>query len=348
MKKIQKSFQLLTALLCLSAIPLRGNNAKGDIETIGNRRVARRSIISQGMEARMGKAAAARLEHSVKLVQDEALNEYVNRVGKKVAANSDLKMPVRVRIIDSPTFDASSLPGGFLYVTSGFLMSLDSEAQLAAALAHEIAHLAARHGTSQATRRILMDGVGFLPFGTAYVISTDIAQPSIPLALAKFSRRQELEADFLGVQYLYKSGYDPNAFVTLLEKSSNIEASASAGSRKHRFHASHPQIEERIRRARKEIWNILPEREYAAGSNAEFASVKNRLLAGRDNLETVAGSIAARETRNSEGESSVRGTEPSAGLNSEPVSETEADRKPIDFTPPVLEHNGQPGPRPAR
>src|SRR5438552_4052480 len=86
MKKIQKSFQLLTALLCLSAIPLRGNNAKGDIETIGNRRVARRSIISQGMEARMGKAAAARLEHSVKLVQDEALNEYVNRVGKKVAA----------------------------------------------------------------------------------------------------------------------------------------------------------------------------------------------------------------------------------------------------------------------
>src|SRR5438128_1997524 len=135
MKKIQKSFQLLTALLCLSAIPLRGNNAKGDIETIGNRRVARRSIISQGMEARMG---------------------------------------------------------------------------------------------------------------TAYVISTDIAQPSIPLALAKFSRRQELEADFLGVQYLYKSGYDPNAFVTLLEKSSNIEASASAGSRKHRFHASHPQIEERI------------------------------------------------------------------------------------------------------
>ena len=130
-----------------------------------------------------------------------------------------------------------------------------------------------------------MDGIGFLPFGTAYAIATDISQPSVPLALAKFSRGQELEADFLGVQYLYKSGYDPNALVALLEKTRSIEASASgATSRRHKAYASHPQTQARISKAQNEIRTLLPEREYSVGANLEFDSLKNRLLAGTNSL----------------------------------------------------------------
>ncbi len=349
MKEAPKSFQVLIALLWISAVPLYANNAKSDIEKIGNRRLARRGIISQGIERRLGKAAAARLERSVRLVQDPELNEYVNRVGKKVAVNSDLKAPVTVKIIESPTFNASSLPGGFLYVTTGLLKNLDSEAQLAAALAHEIGHLAARHAASQATRRILMDGIGFLPFGTAYAIATDISQPSVPLALAKFSRGQELEADFLGVQYLYKSGYDPNALVALLEKTRSIEARTSgATSRRHKAYASHPQTQARISKAQNEIRTILPEREYSVGANLEFDSLKNRLLAGTNSLQTLPGQMAA-DAPNSEGGMAGRAT--TVSFESDAASENEIEleeRKPIDFAPPVLQHNDLHGAGPGR
>jgi len=130
MKKARRSLPILVALVFLSSLPLQGGNAKDDIDKIGNRHVARRSVVPQALETRMGKLAAARLERSSRVVQDQDLNEYVNRIANRIAGNSDLDMPVTAKIVDSPQFDAFSVPGGFLYVTTGLLGDLDNEGEL--------------------------------------------------------------------------------------------------------------------------------------------------------------------------------------------------------------------------
>ncbi len=130
MKKARRSLPILVALVFLSSLPLQGGNAKDDIDKIGSRHVARRSVVPQALETRMGKLAAARLERSSRVVQDQDLNKYVNRIANRIAGNSDLDMPVTAKIVDSPQFDAFSVPGGFLYVTTGLLGDLDNEGEL--------------------------------------------------------------------------------------------------------------------------------------------------------------------------------------------------------------------------
>jgi beta-barrel assembly-enhancing protease len=330
MKKAEKICMLIS--MCFCAIVVRADTAKNDFEQIGHLRVARRSILTEGMEMRMGKLAAGRLERSVKLVQDQQLNNYVNSVANRIAANSDLKIHVRLRIIDARTFNASSLPGGFLYVTTGLLENLDHEGELAAALSHEIGHLAARHGASQATRRILLDGAALLPFGAVCVVAAGVTQP---LALAKFSRGQELEADFLALQYLHKSGYDPNALVTLLEKAKEFEPKKqSRSSRAGRAYANHPELQERITKAQKEIQDAIPARQYMLASNSEFESLRNRLL-NRIAAPPLEAQAAATETASADGE---RVSETQAfDLSVKPDLDVEAGNA-IEFTPPVLEH----------
>jgi beta-barrel assembly-enhancing protease len=324
----------IALLLCLCTITLHGDTAKNDLERIGNRRVARRSIMTEGMETRLGKLAAGRLERSVKFVQDPQLNAYVNSVGNKIAANSDLKIPVKVSIIDARTFNASSLPGGYLYVTTGLLENLDHEGELAAALSHEIGHLAARHGASQTSKRILMDGAGLLPFGSVYMVAAAVSQP---LTLAKFSRGQELEADFLALQYLYKSGYDPNALVTLLQKAEDFEPKQQRHpSRRQKAYANHPQIEERIARARKEIHEVIPARKYMLASNTAFEDLRNRLLNRMIVAQPLGAQPATPETASPHSADAASNTEP-FDLNGKPELEIESDRA-IEFTPPVLEH----------
>jgi predicted Zn-dependent protease len=273
---------LLVAVLLSSAVPLVGadKDKKKDVDAIGERRVARRSIISQEKEISIGKQYANEIDHSVKMVTDPVVVEFVNRLAQNVARNSDLTIPLTVKVIDSPELNAFALPGGFLYVNSGLILAADEEAQVAGVVAHEIAHVAARHWASQMTKAT------FLQYALIPLIFTPMSYPvymgvstalnlGIPTAFLKFSRNDEAEADMLGLQYMYKAGYDPSAYVSFFSKI--IEEDRRSPGSVPTIFASHPPTPERILKSEEEIKAILPKRDQYLVSTSEFDDVKTRL-----------------------------------------------------------------------
>lgn len=269
-----------TSLLLLGGTARAGDNKKDDVNQIGNRRVAKRSIISQEKEIAIGKQYATEIERSAKLLTDPVVNEYVNRVAQNIARNSDLQVPLTVKVIDSPEVNAFALPGGFLYVHSGLLRAADEESQLAGVIAHEVAHVAARHWASQMTKATLAQWASlaliFVPM--SYPVYMGVAQAylnGVPLAFLKFSRSAEAEADYLGIQYMYKAGYDPDSYVTFFGKLIDLER-RSPGSVPKIF-ADHPPTPERILKSEEAIKEILPKRDQYLVSTSEFEDIKSRL-----------------------------------------------------------------------
>src|SRR6202795_2804534 len=203
---------------------VKHNGTKSDVDAIGNRKVGGRGMgnwYSLETEIRMGKQYAMQVEQGVKLVQDPVVNEYVNRIGQNLVRNSDAQVPFTIKVIDSDEVNAFALPGGFFYVNSGLILAADEEAELAGVMAHEIAHVAARHGTRQMTRAQWAN-IGTIPLifiggGIGYGIY-EAAGLGLPLTFMKFQRNFEAEADYLGLQYMYKTGYDPQAFISFFEK----------------------------------------------------------------------------------------------------------------------------------
>jgi predicted Zn-dependent protease len=271
---------LLIATLCWSTLPLRGADKKSDVGEIGNRKVAHRSIISQEKEIAIGKQYSTEIERSAKLLSDPVVNEYVNRVAQNIARNSDLMIPLTVKVIDSPEINAFALPGGFLYVNSGLVMAADEEDQIAGVMAHEIAHVACRHWASQMTKATIaqyaMLPLIFIPmsYGVYYGVM-EAYMNGVPLAFLKFSRGSESEADYLGIQYMYKAGYDPNSYVAFFGKVVEQER-RSPGSIPSVF-ADHPPTGDRIVKSEEEIKAILPKREQYLVSTSEFDDIKGRL-----------------------------------------------------------------------
>ena len=222
--KTTRNLGLILAALLFWLTPCWGGaDKKNEVEDIGNRRVAHRSIISQEKEIGLGKQYATEIDHSAKMITDPVINEYVNRVAQNVARNSDLAIPLTVKVIDDPSINAFALPGGFLYVNSGLLLAADEEDQIAGVMAHEIAHVAARHWASQMTKATLMQ-YAFIPLiftPMSYPVYIGAAQAlnfGVPIAFLKFNRSAEAEADYLGLQYMYKAGYDPNSYVAFFGK----------------------------------------------------------------------------------------------------------------------------------
>jgi predicted Zn-dependent protease len=218
------------------------------------------------------------VENSVKLVQDPVVNEYVNRIGQNLVRNSDAKVPFTIKVIDSDEVNAFALPGGFFYVNSGLILAADEEAELAGVMAHEISHVAARHGMRQMTRANWAQ-IGTLPLifvggGIGYGIY-EAAGLGLPLTFMKFQRNFEAEADYLGLQYMYKTGYDPQAFISFFEKIQAKEKK-KPGTIAKAF-ASHPQTPDRIEASQKEIATILPARPQYIVTTSEFDDVKARL-----------------------------------------------------------------------
>jgi predicted Zn-dependent protease len=252
-----------------------------DVNSIGNRGIGKGvNLYSLEREIALGKGAAMEVEKSSKLITDPVVTEYVNRIGQNLVRNSDAKVPFTIKVIDSDEINAFALPGGFFYVNTGLILRADEEAELAGVMGHEIAHVAARHGTRNATKGeiaqfatiplILLGPGGWAGYGLYEGLNL-----AIPLGFLKFSRDNEREADYLGLQYMYKAGYDPNAFVSFFEK---IEAEE----RRHpgsipKVFSTHPPTPDRVQKAQEEIATILPARDEYVVTTSEFDLVKSRL-----------------------------------------------------------------------
>ena len=255
--------------------------SKADVEAIGNRGVGNGvNFYSLEREIALGKGLAQEVERSAKLVDDPIVSEYVNRVGQNLVRNSDAKVPFTIKVIDSDVVNAFALPGGFFYVNSGLLLRADSEAELAGVMAHEIAHVAARHGTKNATKGELaqlatIPLIMLGPGGWAGYGLYEGLQFAIPMGFLKFSRDAEREADYLGLEYMYKAGYDPNAFVTFFEKVEAEEKRQPGTIPK--FFSTHPPTPDRVEAIQKEIGNVLPARDQYIVTTSEFDTVKLRL-----------------------------------------------------------------------
>src|SRR6266404_4981513 len=256
-------------------------NSKEDVEAIGNRNVGKgMNLYSLEREISLGKQLAQEVERSSKLIDDPVVTEYVNRVGQNLVRNSDAQVPFTIKVIDSDEVNAFALPGGFFYVNSGLILRAQEESELAGVMANEISHVTARHGTKQATKGELiqlgaMAAMIVVPYGWAGYGIYQGMNLAIPLTFLKFSRDAEREADFLGIQYMYKAGYDPNAYVTFFERIQADEKRRPGTIPK--FFSTHPPTPERIELAQKEIARILPDKDEYIVTTSEFDSVKSRL-----------------------------------------------------------------------
>src|SRR2546425_756635 len=262
---------------------VKHDGGKNDVDAIGNRKMGGRGMgnwYSIESEIRMGKEYAQQVEASVKLIQDPVITEYVNRVGQNLVRNSDAQVPFTIKVIDSDEINAMALPGGFFYVNSGLILAADEEAELAGVMAHEIGHVAACHAARENTRGNLMQMMTipliFIggPIGYAAYEGAGLA---VPLTFLKFSRGFEGEADYLGLQYMYKTGYDPQAFISFFEKV-QAQEKKKPGTISKAF-GTHPQTPDRIEKSQEEIARILPARAQYLVTGSEFDEVKTRLAA---------------------------------------------------------------------
>src|SRR5947207_11032893 len=248
-----KRFAVVTVVSILAlalAVPASfAKDKKNDPEEIGNRDVGKGvNFYSLEKEIGLGKQLAQEVERQAKIIDDPIIAEYVNRVGQNLVRNSDAKVPFTIKVLDSEEVNAFALPGGFFFVNSGLMLKAESEAELAGVMSHEIAHVAARHGTRQATKGQIINlatiPLIFMGGWTGYAIRQG-ANVAIPLGFLKFTQTMETEADYLGLQYLYKSGYDPNAFVDFFEKIQSLEKKKPGTLSK--IFSSHPPTDNRIK-----------------------------------------------------------------------------------------------------
>lgn len=256
-----------------------------DIDNIGNRNVNKGNInfVSLEKEIAIGRQLVVEIERQVKIIADPTITEFVNRIGQNLVRNSDAKVPFTIKVIESEEINAFALPGGFFYVNTGLILAADDESELAAVMAHEIAHVAARHGTENMTKGQIIN-LASLPLvflgGVGGLAARQAAGFLIPMQFLQFSRKAEAEADYLGVQYLYKTDYDPGAAITFFEK---IQARnvAKPGLVSKLFN-THPPTGDRIQDTKKNIQAVLPDKDEYVVTTSEFDNIKT-LLAQLEN-----------------------------------------------------------------
>ena len=263
---------------------IKHDGGKTDVDAVGNRNVGcGRGVgnwYSVEKQVAMGRSFAQQIEAQVKLVNDPVVTEYVNRIGQNLVRNSDAQVPFTIKVIDSDVVNAMALPGGFFYVNSGLILAADEEAEVAGVMAHEIAHVAACHAAREQTRAQLLQ-MASIPFifiggGIGYA-GYELAGIGGLFGILKFSRNFEAEADYLGIEYMYRSGYDPSAFVSFFEKVQAMEKK-KPGTLAKAFD-THPQSADRIAKSQDEIRKILPAKQQYVVTTSEFDEVKARLAA---------------------------------------------------------------------
>ena len=280
MRRVSEAW-IAAAVCLLLALPMsaQSKDKKKDPDQIGNRDVgAGINFYSIEREIALGKQMAQEIARQAKFVEDPVPAEYVNRLAQNLARNSDVQVPVTARVIDSAEVNAFALPGGFLFLNTGVILKAEGEAELAAVMSHEMAHVAARHGTRQASRGQLASLASlpliFLGGWPGFAIRQG-AGLAVPVAFLKFSRGFEREADLLGLQYLYKAGYDPGSFIDFFERMEAAEKK-KPGTVSELFR-SHPNMATRIRFTQKNIQELLAIQPQYVISTSEFQEVKEQL-----------------------------------------------------------------------
>ena len=271
----------LTLVLFLVVIASSASDKKKDPAEIGNRDVGKGiNFYSIEKEIALGQQLALEVEKQAKMVDDPILGEYINRLGQNLVRNSDAKMPVSFKIIDDDSVNAFTLPGGHVFVNSGLIRVAETEAELAGAVAHEIGHVAARHITRQETRAQLANlattPLILLGGWTGYAVR-QAAGVGIPMTFLSFSRAFEGEADLLGLEYMYKAGYDPTASIDIFERIEALQKTKPGLVAK--IFSSHPMTLDRIRDAQKNINEILPNKPEYVVNTSEFNEMRGRMIA---------------------------------------------------------------------
>src|SRR5215470_14044250 len=254
-----------------------------DINAIGDRNVGCNRGLGNwytlDSQVRMGQEFARQVEETSHLITDPVVNEYVNRLGQNLARNSDTNLPFTIKIIDVEEPNAFALPGGYMFVNAGTILLADDESELAGVMAHEIGHVAACHAARGATRGTLaslaMIPVMVMTGGLAGLGVNEVANLAVPAAFMKFGRNFEAQADYLGVQYAYKTGYDPVGMINFFEKLQALEKKRPGTIIK--LYGDHPQTPDRIEKSQHEIATILPPREQYVVSTSDFETSKKRL-----------------------------------------------------------------------
>jgi predicted Zn-dependent protease len=263
---------------------IKHDGGKTDVDAVGNRDVGCGRGVGnwysvEGQVSR-GRVYAQQIEAQIKLVNDPVVTEYVNRIGQNLVRNSDAQVPFTIKVIDSDVVNAMALPGGFFYVNSGLILAADEEAELAGVMAHEISHVAACHYAREMTRAQLMQ-LATIPLifvgGAIGYGAYEASGLAIPMTFLKFSRNFEAQADYLGIQYAYRAGYDPSGLVSMFEKLAAMEKK-KPGTISKAFE-THPPTADRIEKSQEEIRKILPSKAQYVVTTSEFDEVKARLAA---------------------------------------------------------------------
>lgn len=329
---------------------------KENPEKIGKRDINKRQInfYSAEKEVAIGQQLAQEVERTLKLVDDPVVNEYINRVGQNIVLNSDAKVPFTIRVIDSDEINAFALPGGFFFVNKGLILAADNESEIAGVMAHEIAHVAARHGTEQVSKGQLLQ-FGSIPLiflgGPIGVLARTGANFALPLTFLKFSRGAENEADILGAQYAWASGYDPAGMVSMFEKLSAKEKNKPGTMAK--IFSDHPATGDRADTVRKLIAQF-PQREEYIVNTSDFLQVKARLQAFSGGNRNVAagqggqGGDRSRPTLKRRRDGDVNGDVDPASAPSEPKDRPTLKRRDSDPGQPQDEQKDDtPAPAPS-
>jgi len=272
------------ALPTQSDSQIKHDGGKTDVDAVGTRNVGcGRGVgnwYSIEHQVADGRRYSQMIESQIKLINDPVVTEYINRIGQNIVRNSDAQVPFTIKVIDSDVVNAMALPGGFLYVNSGLILAADEEAELAGVMAHETGHVAACHYGREMTRANLLQLASlpaiFMGGAIGYGIYEGMGL-GIPLTFLKFSRTFEAQADYLGIQYMYRAGYDPSAFVSFFEKIQAMEKK-KPGTISKAFE-THPPTPDRIEKAQEEIRKILPAKQEYIVTTSEFEDVKARLAA---------------------------------------------------------------------
>lgn len=275
-------------LILALSVPLNGLASRkyGDVYNIGNRNITGRiwgifpNFVSLEKEMEIGAEAAAQFEQTARLVEDPVISDYVDRLGQEIVKHSDAKVPFHIKVVDTDEVNAFALPGGFFYVNKGLIMEADYEAELVSVMAHEIGHVAARHATRRMSKSQILQFAAipalFIGGYWAQVGIQNALGLGINLELLGITRASEREADILGIQYTWNTGYDPNAWITFFEKLQKREKNQPG--RLAGFFRTHPSAEDRIALLMDEQ-RYLPEKENYIIDSSEFQRVKARLLA---------------------------------------------------------------------